>query len=144
VSVIYFSCDKSVEQVTYEGPVQEDPPGSMHYSIRLKASAACPITPIPPAPLSGGWLFIILFGVAIVVYLGVGVFYNHRYREMHGMDLIPQWQYWQQLPGLVKDGCSFSYKQSIWCAHTTKRKWRECQEARGVEELRAPIAAAAE
>ena len=92
MSVVYFSCDKSVEQVTYEAPVQEDPPGSMHYTIRLKASAACPITPIPPPPLSGGSLFLILFGVAAVVYLGAGAFYNYRVRELRGMDIIPQWQ----------------------------------------------------
>ena len=45
-------CDKSVDGVTYTGPVQELT--TEHYTITLKASAACPITPIPPPPLSGG------------------------------------------------------------------------------------------
>ena len=161
------------------------------------------------------WLFIILFLSLSTFYLLAGSFYNFKFRDMHGMHVIPQWQvtvrqsnsstsiawrslpygrrccrcrhvptlpiasaragprppiplhsrcilaafslletpsdsgppwgflqYWQQIPGLVKEGCIFSYKKSIWCYHTSKRKWRECKEGQGTEELRAPIAAA--
>ena len=28
------------------------------------------------------------------------------------MDAVPQIEYWKQLPGLVKDGCLFSYAQT--------------------------------
>ena len=28
------------------------------------------------------------------------------------VDAVPQLEYWQQVPGLVKDGCIFSYQQT--------------------------------
>jgi len=63
--------------------------------------------------LSGGSLFLILFlGVALPVYLGGGWYYNHKYKELQGVEAVPQIEYWRQLPGLVKDGCIFSYKET--------------------------------
>ena len=63
--------------------------------------------------LSGGSLFLILLlGVAVPIYLGGGYFYNFKYTEKRGIEAVPQIEYWRQLPGLVKDGCLFSYAET--------------------------------
>ena len=81
------------------------------YSIDLSGPAGCAVV----AGLSYGSLTLILGGVAIVVYLAGGIFYNHRYREVPlGVGAIPQWAYWKQLPGLVRDGCKFSYAEASY------------------------------
>ena len=79
-----------------------------------KTKAACPRT---PQPLSYGWLAIILGGSAIVAYLVLGIAYNKKVRELDGLDLIPQWSYWQMLPGLVYDGVVFTHANVRWYMH---------------------------
>ena len=85
------------------------------YAIDLPGPAGCGV-PIGGGGggggLSWGSLFCILLSVAIVVYLGGGIAYNYKYNELTGVEAVPQIEYWQQLPGLVKDGCKFSYEQS--------------------------------
>ena len=61
-----------------------------------------------------------------------------------GLDVIPQWQYWQQLPGLVKDGVVFSWTNGRVFAYNAPRELREWYNGRKTQELRAPIAAANE
>ena len=61
-----------------------------------------------------------------------------------GLDVIPQWRYWQQLPGLVYDGCIFFSETSRVAAHGGRRRMREWFDSRGSRELREPIAAASE
>ena len=107
------------------------------YTIDMAGPGGCARV----AGLSIGSLTLILSGVAIFVYIAGGIFYNHRYREMpvvraarprspartrfarahppggaalrsQGVEAIPLWSYWKQLPGLVYDGCKFSYEQS--------------------------------
>ena len=157
----------------------ETPPGSLKYVIHVAAWDACVVQ---PKPLSWGWLTIILSSVAVVVYFGGGSAYNAKYRGEEGMNIIPQWQYWQQLPGerartrhplglsprlvlwrptltachlslvlaavlcagLVKDGLIFSWTHGRVAAYNAPREIREWYRGRGSQELRAPIAAAAE
>lgn len=38
--------------------------------------------------------------------------YNSKYKELRGVEALPQLEYWRLLPGLVKDGCVFSWQQT--------------------------------
>ena len=118
---------------------KETPAGSLHYEIEIGAAAACAIG---PKPLSWGWLTIILFGVTLLLYFGGGTGYNMRYRGEEGMDAIPQWAYWQQLPGLVKDGNHFFWVEGRIMLRQGRKGFRNWYDNRGTQELRAPIAAA--
>jgi len=87
--------------------------GGGSYEIILPGPAGCG-KPGGAGPGSGGlsWgsLFCILFPIFVLLYLGVGVAYNVKVNEMElGVEAIPQLEYWKQVPGLVKDGCQFSY-----------------------------------
>ena len=61
-----------------------------------------------------------------------------------GLDVIPQWQYWQQLPGLLRDGNRFFWVEGRILAKQGRRRFREWYDNRGSQELREPIAASKE
>lgn len=113
----FFQCDPGAVKPRGVSAV-ETPPGSLHYNITIAAAGGCVIT---PKPLSLGWLSIILTGVVAVAYFGGGSAYNAKVRGEEGMDMIPQWHLWQQLPGLVKDGCIFSWKHGRVAAYNAPR-----------------------
>ena len=52
--------------------------------------------------------FLILFFVGGALYAGGGFYYNTRTKGATGMEAIPNLEFWQMIPGLVKDGVVFS------------------------------------
>lgn len=48
--------------------------------------------------------------VVIVLYIVGGVLFQKYYRHESGWDLIPNREFWMALPGLVKDGCVYTYQ----------------------------------
>jgi len=112
--------------------------GDTSYVINIPGPAGCPGGGGAAAAggLSWGSLFLILLSVAIVVYVGGGLAYNIKVKEMEpGVDAIMHLEYWKQLPGLVKDGCDFSYKH-------TKAAYVAFQNRNRDPALSAPIAKA--
>jgi len=67
---------------------------------------------VRPAAYQWGSLFLILAPIFIAVYVGAGYYYNFKYKDLRGVQAIPQIEYWKEVPGLVKDGCIFSYQQT--------------------------------
>jgi len=62
--------------------------------------------------LAGGWIFIIVLGCVTIVYFAGGFAFNRFYRKEEGItNQIPQYEFWSSLPGLVKDGCVYSYNK---------------------------------
>jgi len=66
--------------------------------------------------LTWGWIFIILFSVALVLYCGVGAFYKYKKLGVTGIETIPNVEFWRDYPGLVKDGIAFSITKLKACA----------------------------
>jgi hypothetical protein len=56
--------------------------------------------------LSGGDVFLIIFFVGFAVYFIAGAGYNY-YRQKEGIELIPNVEFWRDLPFLCKDGVMF-------------------------------------
>lgn len=110
----------------------EVPIHSLHYSIVLSGAAACAIT---PQPLSWGWWTIIFFGLSSLGYFGGGSYYNARVKGEEGLNAIPQWAYWQTLPGLVKDGSVFFYKESRLFSRNGRQYVREWYQGIGSKEV---------
>lgn len=64
--------------------------------------------------LSGGSVFLIIILVVTVVYIAGGCFYNRKKKGTTGMvESCPNNQFWFILPGLVKDGCSFTNRKCV-------------------------------
>ena len=59
--------------------------------------------------LSGGSIFLIILLVAVVLYLVGGVLFNKYRRGATGTDVLPNKAFWLDLPGLVAEGCRFSW-----------------------------------
>ena len=62
--------------------------------------------------LSGGWIFIIILIVVSFVYCVGGAMFMRYRRGASGVEMVPNWTFWKDLPGLVRDGCSFSWQKT--------------------------------
>jgi len=65
------------------------------------------------AKKGGGLYFIIIFFALIAVYFIGGALYMKFARHAEGREIIPNVEFWVELPGLLKDGCLYSYNQTI-------------------------------
>ena len=56
--------------------------------------------------------FDIFFFVGLLLYVAGGVAFNVKVngRKPTLEEAFPQWEYWIQLPGLVQDGCAFTWE----------------------------------
>ena len=61
--------------------------------------------------LSGGWIFIIVLIVVSFVYFAGGALFMRYRMGASGVEMVPNLTFWRDLPGLVKDGCSFSWQK---------------------------------
>mmetsp|Transcript_12408 Transcript_12408/g.16609 ORF Transcript_12408/g.16609 Transcript_12408/m.16609 type:complete len:262 (+) Transcript_12408:150-935(+) len=80
------------------------------YSVDLYLTSACGKKKNDdgdkPTGLSGGSIFLIIFFVSLFVYFAAGIGYN-AYKGNEGLELIPNLEFWKDLPFLVKDGIMF-------------------------------------
>jgi len=104
---------------------QAEGEGDCIYNINLYSCSMCLYPDIcsnsnnpPPSGsskqgLSGGSIFLILFFVGLFVYFVAGALVL-KYKFMkEGLDIIPNRDLWASIPGLVKDGCLFTYAAII-------------------------------
>jgi len=85
------------------------------FTITLKTSVACPggVTPTTPGGgMSGGSIFLILLFSCIPVYIGVGFLYGMKMKQLAGIEAFPHIAFWRDLPGLVKDGCRYTFNMA--------------------------------
>ena len=102
-----YECSPNLPTPTYSASQYGT---STAYEVKLRGQAACGY--VYTLPLSWGSISLILFFVFVALYLGAGITYNVKVRGRQGLDMIPQLEYWKELPGLVKDGCVFSWQQA--------------------------------
>jgi len=86
------------------------------WRLTLNSKYICTLTPGSSgsgakAGLSGGSIFLILFFVTAFVYFVGGVLFNKYRRGLSGVEMVPNIGFWRDLPGLVRDGCVFSWNK---------------------------------
>eukprot|EP00009_Paramoeba_aestuarina_P005175 CAMPEP_0201523576 /NCGR_PEP_ID=MMETSP0161_2-20130828/20356_1 /ASSEMBLY_ACC=CAM_ASM_000251 /TAXON_ID=180227 /ORGANISM="Neoparamoeba aestuarina, Strain SoJaBio B1-5/56/2" /LENGTH=246 /DNA_ID=CAMNT_0047922739 /DNA_START=83 /DNA_END=823 /DNA_ORIENTATION=+ len=81
--------------------VEENP--TCTYTIALYHDVGCAKG---SSGLSGGSIFLIIFFVGFAVYFAAGAGWNY-YQGKRGIEIIPQVEFWKDLPFLVKDGVMF-------------------------------------
>jgi len=59
--------------------------------------------------LSGGWVFIIILLVAIPLYIALGCIYKRKKLGTSGNESCPNYDFWKEIPGYVKDGFRFTF-----------------------------------
>jgi hypothetical protein len=113
--IVNFYCDKSSNGTgrgTVIGTVAESP--KCTYTINVHTELICPGSASGPPKgggLSGGWVFIIILLVSIVLYIGIGCVYQRKKKGASGTESCPNIEFWRSFPGLVKEGISFTWKK---------------------------------
>jgi len=105
--VIYeIHCDRGADP----GVLQKIVETSMcEYTILFNSKYACPTN---GSAGGKGWNFIFMVIFFFALYLGIGIGFNKYKRGMEGVEAVPNIDLWRQVPGLVKDGVTFSVGQS--------------------------------
>lgn len=81
--------------------------GDVDYVFTLRSPHACLV---PNPGLSAGSVLLILFFVAVVVYIVGGILFLRFYRGASGVEMIPNYEFWKGFPLLVKDGMVFTFR----------------------------------
>ena len=98
---------------------ENSPPSSCKWTFTFNSKLVCTFPKSGGTPgsstaghgLSGGSIFLILFFVSAFVYFVGGVLFNKYRRGMSGVEMVPNVGFWRDLPGLVRDGCMFSFNK---------------------------------
>lgn len=90
----------------------EFPPGT--YDFQLTGDSCCQGAAPPSSSgksdgLSPGSILLIIFLVAVVVYLVGGVAFQTGIRKAKGKESLPNINFWTTVPGLIKDGFRFTF-----------------------------------
>ena len=65
--------------------------------------------------LSWGWLFVLFFTFTMLCYCIGGCVYQHKKLGVTGLDMVPNVDFWNSLPFLVKDGVVFAMEKTKEC-----------------------------
>jgi len=108
--VINFYCDPSAGRGVVNGTVAESP--SCVFTMNIITSHVCPGGAGGgggSTGLSGGWVFIIILIVCLFLYIVAGCIYQRKKKGASGVESFPNIEFWRGLPGLVKEGFSFTW-----------------------------------
>jgi hypothetical protein len=124
---LFFRWDQSVE-TTIEficdpnaglGAMAPGPQGAEtsfnRFFFEWKSRIACPVKESGnhgrAGGISVGWILITVLGSVVVSYVVLGALYNRFLRKQDRFQtIVPHYDFWIALPGLVKDGIVFSYR----------------------------------
>eukprot|EP00698_Gefionella_okellyi_P017642 TRINITY_DN5195_c0_g1_i1.p1 TRINITY_DN5195_c0_g1~~TRINITY_DN5195_c0_g1_i1.p1 ORF type:complete len:239 (-),score=32.60 TRINITY_DN5195_c0_g1_i1:81-797(-) len=106
-ATVYFMCAPGAG---IGSPVyQSDGAGHISYSFTWASAYACAGAGPggPGGGISGGWVFVIIYLVGFFLYCVIGVIYKWRKVGATGKEMIPNVDFWTDLPALVRDGFRF-------------------------------------
>jgi len=112
---IKIKCDQAVESAIVDKVIRDS---DCSYSVEMRSKHGCPaggsgVVGEVVGGLSGGSIFIIIFFVAIVLYIAGGVTFNIvKNHTGCTIDSFPQLNFWTEFAALVKDGAMWSYDKS--------------------------------
>jgi len=113
-AIIQFTCDTTgaVGAPVY---VNEN---ACAYTFSWKSTVGCPLDKAPgggggggsggSGGLSIGSILCIIFFCSFFVYFAAGAAYRYRVKEARGLEMVPNLEFWQGLPSLMKDGFAFT------------------------------------
>ncbi|GAM21915.1 hypothetical protein SAMD00019534_050900 [Acytostelium subglobosum LB1] len=109
------------EEATSVISVAVDPAQPCVYDIIMVGIGACPNDDDDkPHGLGGGWILVIVLACLLATYVLGGIFINLG-RGRRGVEVIPNHQFWIDLPSLIKDGAHYLFT----CGGSTSRSGYE-------------------
>lgn len=115
-SIIQFVCDETATtgKITSAAEMGTDP---VTFTFTFNTIYACQNAPAPPGPepsgggggggLSGGDVILIIFFPTVFLYLVIGMVYKRQRMGVEGTEMVPNVDFWRDLPALCKDGAKF-------------------------------------
>ena len=94
----------------------------MHRPIRITATTAYGCSRVPSSDggdnggggggggVDGGAVFLIIFFVGGFLYVAVGMAWKYKRYDARGWEMVPNREFWADLPHLIKDGLRFTYQ----------------------------------
>lgn len=80
----------------------------------------------------GGWVFNGIVLIGLFLYFAIGFGYNFKAKDLRGKEAIPNHEFWSGLPGLVIDGCKYTW-------HLIKKLFSLCGVCKEEGETYAPV-----
>lgn len=105
-SRISLVCDKTADVNTFIAEGEQPPKGSVNYKFTLRSKHAC----IVSSGISVGSVLLILFFVFVMIYVIGGILFLRFYRGASGVEMFPNYEFWKDLPFLIKDGMVFTFR----------------------------------
>ncbi|XP_076434768.1 uncharacterized protein LOC143274741 [Babylonia areolata] len=104
-SIVALNCSSEVPSLTAgdESPV-------LTYNFVLKQSATCPKSVEESSGLSTGSILVIIFFVLFIVYWVGGFLFMKFVRRAEGLEVIPNYEFWKEIPLLIRDGVTFTLR----------------------------------
>jgi hypothetical protein len=116
-TTVELICDRNAE--TPKLVAYDDYPSFYSYRFALTTKCACPglcgdVSPTPAGEeedISGaiGIVLIVLSVCGLVTYFVVGIIIKRVKFDKTGLEMIPNYNFWKDLPFLIKDGVLFVY-----------------------------------
>jgi len=121
--IVVVNCDSTAGVLDFDmfqPAIPSNPPPDVYtYTLTLKSSTLCEVAPpnspnpprvrpTSPTGISGGSVFLIIFFVTIFLYFMIGMLYNKYYGQKSGIEMIPNLEFWKEVPDYLKEGVIFS------------------------------------
>ncbi|KAK0043563.1 Cation-dependent mannose-6-phosphate receptor [Biomphalaria pfeifferi] len=104
-SIVYVVCGS--EEATF---LDIEPNPFITYKFTLTTRYGCIPQNSSGNGLSVGSVLAILFFVFFLIYLVGGVLFLKFVRKAEGIEMIPNIEFWKDLPSLIKDGMVFTFR----------------------------------
>eukprot|EP00744_Colponema_vietnamica_P019636 GILI01027813.1.p1 GENE.GILI01027813.1~~GILI01027813.1.p1 ORF type:complete len:266 (+),score=82.26 GILI01027813.1:33-830(+) len=118
-TTLFFNCDHGVSETRVTGATE---PTTCHYEISVNSPLACPVQ---PKGLSWGWTFNIILFSLLVVYVGGGVYWNWRKKQLKGLEALPHLDFWKEVPAYVKAGVVFTVDKVRFLLKSRRQGYEE-------------------
>lgn len=107
---LILKCSKDDAVFTFENQTTDNS-NVITYTFLLQTKYAClSASSSGSGGLSTGSVLVIIFFVAIIIYLLGGTLFLKYVRKAEGRETIPNYEFWSDFPSLVKDGILFTVR----------------------------------
>ena len=104
---IYCGGTESDDDLIFEDNISD-----LEYIFQFRSEKACPV-PTPHSDAADGAVLLIVvlnvLFIIVVMYLIIGTLFTVFYKKARGLDVIPNWKFWKDVPFLLKDGVLFTF-----------------------------------
>eukprot|EP01101_Sappina_pedata_P012796 TRINITY_DN8_c0_g1_i1.p1 TRINITY_DN8_c0_g1~~TRINITY_DN8_c0_g1_i1.p1 ORF type:complete len:232 (-),score=83.54 TRINITY_DN8_c0_g1_i1:107-802(-) len=104
-TLIYLTCDANVTAPIITD-IQEH--ANCEYSMTMTSALACRGG---SSGMDFGWILILIVVIVIILYLIIGSIYKWKVQGESGLMVIPNIEFWLDLPVMVKDGFVFAWRK---------------------------------